>query len=393
LRSALTALGIIIGVSAVIALTAVGSGTTSSIKSSLEGLGTNLLTISNNFARRGGGGGLVRFGSSQTITLEDAQAIQALNDPRIAGIAPVVQGNQQLKHGANNISAAVIGTWPDYATVRNSAPAQGAFFNQQDLEDGALVAVLGYDIAQQLFPGASPLGQTVELAGVSFTIIGALPDKGSSFGSGGSDVLIPLTTYLQRVGRASALPPTHVSSIAIKAANPADLTPVQNELTNLLAQRHDTPNPSDYGFRIQNQADQLEALNSVSQTLSLFLGGVAGISLLVGGIGIMNIMLVSVTERTREIGVRKALGAKPRDILTQFLVEAILLSLGGGLLGVLIGVGAAQVLGGALKLTPVITGSSVLISVVFALAVGVFFGFYPAQRAARLDPVESLRYE
>jgi putative ABC transport system permease protein len=392
LRSVLTALGVIIGVAAVIALTGVGQGSTANITRSLESLGTNLLTVSG--GRGGGPPGLVRFGGPQTITVKDAQAIQEQFAAQVAGVAPVSQGNHQVKFGANNTNATVIGTWPAYATVRNAQPEQGSFFTEADNQARRRVAVLGYQVAQDLFGGSDPLGQKIKIAGVSFTVVGVLPDKGDSgFASPNSQILVPLSTYIQRLGRSNNRGEPTVSQVYVQGLSKDTLKDLQNQITDFMAARHKLTNPDEYDFSVQNQADALASVNQVTQTLTLFLGGVAGISLLVGGIGIMNIMLVSVTERTREIGIRKALGAKPRDILTQFLVESVVLSVGGGVLGILLGLGLARSVGKLLSITPIFSAGSMALAFAFSVMVGVFFGYYPALRAARLDPVESLRYE
>lgn len=249
-------------------------------------------------------------------------------------------------------------------------------------------------MAQDLFGGSDPLGQKIKIAGISFTVVGVLPDKGDSgFASPNSQILVPLNTYLQRLGRSNNRGEPTVNQVYIQGLSKDTLKDLQNQITDFMAERHKISNPDEYDFSVQNQADALASVNQVTQTLTLFLGGVAGISLLVGGIGIMNIMLVSVTERTREIGIRKALGAKPRDILTQFLVESVVLSVGGGLLGIALGLGLARSVGNLMHITPLFSLSSVLLAFAFSAAVGVFFGYYPALRAARLDPVESLRYE
>ncbi|GIW36215.1 MAG: ABC transporter permease [Meiothermus sp.] len=393
LRSILTTLGVIIGVAAVVALTMVGQGSTANITRTLQSLGTNLLTIGSATGGRGGGFGLVRFGGPQTITLADAEAVKAAFAGRLAGVAPALQSNQQVKVGASNLNATVIGTWPDYASVRNAQPAEGSFFGEADVQSRRRVAVIGYGIAQDLFGGQDPIGQRLRIAGISFTVVGVLPDKGDSgFASPNYQVMVPLSTYLQRLARSSSGEP-RVNAIYVQAPDKDSLSRLQQELTDFMAQRRKVSDPSEYDFSVQNQADALASVNQVAQTMTLFLGGVAGISLLVGGIGIMNIMLVSVTERTREIGIRKALGAKPRDILTQFLVESVVLSVGGGILGIFLGLAMAGSVGQLLRVTPVFDPFSMVLAFVFSVAVGVFFGFYPASRAARLDPVESLRYE
>jgi putative ABC transport system permease protein len=395
-RSILTALGVIIGVAAVIALTSLGSGATGGITKQLEGLGTNLLTVGSGAASRNGppGGGLVRSGGQQTITMGDVKAIKDLGAD-IAGVAPTIQTNTQAKFASTNMTVTVIGTTPDYEIVRNSSVEKGAWFSTNDVNGRKRVAVIGYQVQTDLFGDTPALGQKLKMSGVSFTVVGVMPDKGNSgFSSPNSQVFVPLNTFQQRLSRnSSSNGQLTVQSISIQGKNKDTLKQLQQTITDLLSVRHKKETPDDYDFNVSNQADALSSVNQITTILTLFLGGVAGISLLVGGIGIMNIMLVSVTERTREIGIRKALGAKPRDILTQFLVEAFVLSVGGGIIGIVIGLALAFGAGGAIKITPVVSASSVLLAFGFSAAVGIFFGYYPASQAAKLDPVESLRYE
>ena len=393
LRSILTALGVIIGVGAVIALTSLGSGATSGIQAQLAGLGTNLLTVSSGQARQGGPPGLVRGGGTPTITVGDLKAIATLEG--VAGVAPTVQKSVQAKAGSENTSSTVIGTWPAYETVRNSAVATGVWFTESDLTGRKRLAVIGYQVQQDLFAGADAVGQKIKLAGVTFTIVGVMSDKGNSgFASPNGNIFVPLTTYQQRLGaQSSSSGEQTVQSISVQGATKEGMTDLQNRITDVLSVRHQKPTSDEYDFNVQNQADLLSSVNQITTILTLFLGGVAGISLLVGGIGIMNIMLVSVTERTREIGIRKALGAKPRDILTQFLVEAMVLSIGGGAIGILIGLALAFGGGSLVNITPVVSTGSIILAFTFSAGVGIFFGYYPASRAAKLDPVESLRYK
>ncbi len=396
LRSGLTTLGVIIGVAAVIALTAIGAGSTAGITKQLEGLGTNLLTVSSQRPGGGGGGfGLVRGGGRQTITLKDVDAIKTFSSSRITAVAPTLQRNVQVKAGDNNLSSSIIGSWPEYSLVRNSAVELGSFFSQADVDGRKRTAVIGYEVATTLFTTpALALGQKIKISGISFTVVGTLPDKGNSgFQSPNTQVIIPLSTYLQRIGRQDSSGPATVQSVYIQGTNKDDLSKLQADLTDMIALRHKLDDPTNYDFGVQNQADALSSLNSITQMLTLLLAGIASISLLVGGIGIMNIMLVSVTERTREIGIRKALGAQPRDILTQFLVEAFVLSVGGGLIGMALGAGLALLAAQLMSLTPIFTLSSILLAFGFSAAVGIFFGYYPASRAAKLDPVDALRYE
>ncbi|GEM45674.1 ABC transporter permease [Deinococcus cellulosilyticus] len=388
MRSILTALGVIIGVASVVALTGIGSGTTSSITRSLEGLGTNLLTISSDANSRTG---LVQQSTRATLTRSDLRAIQTFSPQRIQGVAPTAQTSTQARRDGENLSVNVIGSSPDYETVRNSTPEQGSFFTMNDAQGRRKVAVIGFEVASTLFPSEDALGGTFRLNNQTFTVVGVLEDKGSSgFTSPNTQVIVPFETFETTLGREQN---GNINSIYVQAANEKDLSDLQLDLTDLLDARHRIASEADRDFSIQNQADVLQSLSTITSTLTLFLGGVAGISLLVGGIGIMNIMLVSVTERTREIGIRKALGATPLGIRTQFLIEATLLSISGGVIGILVGLGLAYGVGALINTPPVPSVSSIGLAFLFSLGVGVFFGYYPASRASLLDPVESLRYE
>ena len=393
-RSILTALGVIIGVAAVIALTSLGSGATSGITKQFEGLGTNLLTVSSGQASNERGPSIVRTTTQQTITLGDVEALRNIGE-NVAGVAPTVQSNAQAKFDATNMNVTVIGTWPDYETVRNSSVERGTWFTNSEVTARKRMAVIGYEVGTDLFGNIDPLGKQFKIGGISFTVIGVLPDKGNSgFGSPNTQVFVPLATYQQRLGKQSGSGgETTVQSVSVAAKDKNVLDQLEGQITDVLSMRHKKSDPADYDFNVANQADALSSVNQITVILNLFLGGVAGISLLVGGIGIMNIMLVSVTERTREIGIRKALGAKPRDILSQFLVEAFVLSVGGGLIGVILGMALAFGVGAVTNITPIIGLSSIALAFGFSAAVGIFFGYYPALRAAKLDPVESLRYE
>jgi putative ABC transport system permease protein len=392
-RSLLTALGVIIGVAAVIALTGIGGAVSANITGQFSDLGTNQLTIASGEAQNGPPG-LVAAGAQQTVSLEDAKAIRDLGDSRITGVLPTLQKQFQIKAGDTNKNYTVVGTWANYGTIQNATPQYGIFFTEADETSRLRVAVLGFNVANEFFGGGeAALGQRVSINGISFEVVGVLPDKGSGFNSTNDHVLVPLNTFLQRLGKDETIyGETVIDSIAVQTSDTEVMEGLQADLVRLMAVRHDTPNPDDYDFNINNQVDTLSTLNSILTILQIFLGAVAGISLLVGGIGIMNIMLVSVTERTREIGIRKALGAKPRDILAQFLLESIVLSGSGGLLGVMLGILISALASSAFgALTIPVTGT--IIAFTFAVAVGVFFGWYPARRAAGLHPVDSLRYE
>jgi putative ABC transport system permease protein len=394
-RSLLTALGVIIGVASVITLTGLGGAVSAYVNGQFAALGTNQLTIASGEASDGPpGGGLVAAGQQLTVSLEDAEAIRDLNDARITNVLPTVQSQFQVKAGDTNKNYMVLGTWSNYSEVRDAKPEVGYFFTSGDETARLRVAVLGFNVAEHLFGSSeAALAQRISINGIGFEVVGVLPDKGSGFNSANDNVIIPLSTFLQRFEKKDTIySETSVDSIAVQTSDNDVMTELQADLERLMAARHDTPNPADYDFNITNQKDTLGTLNTILNLLQVFLGVIAGISLLVGGIGIMNIMLVSVTERTREIGIRKALGAKPRDILTQFLLESIVLSGAGGLIGLILGITLSAVGSGLFGyLTIPVTGTVIAFS--FAVAVGMFFGWYPARRAAALDPVDSLRYE
>src|SRR4051794_38986875 len=395
LRTFLTMLGIIIGVAAVISLLAIGAGATSSITANLTKNGTNLVTISPGGGQQGGVASAA--GSLQTLTYEDAQALADLGASiGIAGVSLEKNGNAQVAYGSTNSNSRIVGAVPAYQTVHDANVARGNFISDQNQSDTATVAVLGSNVATTLFKGADPIGATIKISGQPYQVIGVMESKGGSgFGSPDDNVFVPLSTSLRRLFgfRSAGVVGQPVSSVAIKATDAKSVQGVIDQATTLLRTRHKLAASKSSDFTVTNQADQLASLNSVTQTLTLFLGAVAGISLLVGGIGVMNIMLVSVTERTREIGIRKAIGARRADVLRQFLIEAVVMSILGGLVGIGLGMGIARGVTASGFTKTVVSPSSVVIAFSCAVAVGVFFGIYPANRASRLNPIDALRFD
>ena len=391
LRSGLTVLGIVIGVAAVIAMLAVGNGAQDSITGSISGIGTNLL-----FVFRGGQDQNNR--NEQPLTLQDAEA---LNDPfaapSVAAVSPVLQTNAEVTYGGEVTTTSIVGALPSYFPVRNLAVTEGEALSEEHVLGRASVAVIGPETADKLFGRREGLtGETIRIGGAPFRIIGVLESKGGgSFGSEDDRVVIPLTTAQTRLVRRGVR--DQVDIIFVQAVSAEQVPAASQEVTDILSQRHRTEIGAP-DFTVFSQEDFLSTAATITGVLTIFLGGIAAISLLVGGIGIMNIMLVSVTERTREIGLRKALGARRRDILVQFLTESSLLSLLGGVIGILLGwliaaiVGRVAVAMGT-AFTPRVGVDSVLLATIFSAAVGLFFGIYPANRAAGLEPVEALRYE
>jgi putative ABC transport system permease protein len=391
LRSGLTVLGIVIGVAAVIAMLAVGQGAQASITGSISGIGTNLL-----FVFRGDSGDNVR--NPKPLTLGDADALRdQFAAPSIEAVAPALQGNGLVSFSGEQTSTQLFGVTPDYFQVRNLNIAEGELITEEHMLGRASVVLLGSDVADALFGRTNGLvGETVRIEGQPFRVIGILETKGGgAFGSEDDQVIIPFTTAQARLIRRSTS--DRVDIIFVQAVD-GDLVPqASDEIAQILRTRHRTPVGAD-DFTVFTQQDLLTTFESITGILTIFLGGIAGISLLVGGIGIMNIMLVSVTERTREIGLRKALGARRRDILIQFLTESSLLSLIGGLIGIGLGwlisfiVGRIAAASGT-AFTPIVGVDAILLATIFSAAVGLFFGIYPANRAASLEPVEALRYE
>ncbi len=392
LRSGLTVLGIVIGVAAVIAMLAVGNGASASITGSINQVGTNLLFVFRGARNK------TNVRNSRPLTISDANALlDPYAAPDVQAVAPVVQGSGTVDFGGETATASVIGATASYRTVRNISLLDGDFISEEQDLGRASVAVIGVDIADKLFGHRDGLiGETIRVNGQPFRIIGVLtPQGGSSFGSEDSEVLVPLSTASARL--LSRSNPDAVDVVYVQATDFQTVNAASDEISQILRTRHRTPVGMD-DFTVFTQESILSTVQSVTGVLTIFLGGIAAISLLVGGIGIMNIMLVSVTERTREIGLRKALGARKRDILVQFLAESSLLSLMGGIIGIIFGWLIAFIVGRVAaatgnNFTPIVGMDSVLLATLFSAAVGLFFGIYPANRAAGLEPVEALRYE
>jgi len=390
LRSILAMLGIIIGVSAVISMLAIGAGTQKAVIDQFTAMGTNLLVVRP--GQRGTGG--VMSGTQQNLTLEDAQAILD-QVPGIRAITPVVGGQAQVKYFSKNARTNVQGVAVTYLTIRNYEVERGESFSENDVNRNARDAIVGPVTAENLFGAQDPVGQTVKINGINFRVVGVLKSKGDQgFFNPDDQILIPYTTAMRQVfGSTTAATLNAVREIDIQANEGADLDKLQADTLALLRKRHRLQPGAQDAVNIRNQAEFLEARSKATEMFTVLLGSTASISLLVGGIGIMNIMLVTVTERTREIGIRKAIGAKDWDILSQFLVEAVLMSVLGGLIGVALGVGASDLIGRFSDYATIVKPFSVVLSLTFACFVGIFFGFYPATRAAKLDPIECLRYE
>jgi putative ABC transport system permease protein len=390
LRTGLTILGIVIGVAAVIAMLGVGQGASNSITNQINSLGTNLLFVSRSFGARG-------QTNPQPLTIADATALgDPSQAPDVAQVSPVINGNATLTAAGVNYTTEATGINANYPAMRNYTLSDGAFFTQNQITGRASVCVIGVDVANNLFNTTTGLvGQTIRMNKQPFTIVGVLNSVGGGgFGSADNIFLIPFTTAQVRLNSRN---PQQVGQILVQATSANTVTAASDEITSILRARHHI-NTATLDFSVLSQASFVQSAQTITGTFTIFLGGVAGISLLVGGIGIMNIMLVSVTERTREIGLRKALGARKRDILVQFLTESAMLSLLGGLIGIGLGYIIAGVVGriaaaSGTNLTPAVGVDSILIATLFSTAIGVFFGIYPANRAAGLEPVEALRYE
>ncbi|MBI2216556.1 MAG: ABC transporter permease [Candidatus Rokubacteria bacterium] len=392
LRSMLTMLGIIIGVGAVIAMIAVGAGAQARVAEQIQSLGSNLILILSGSVTSGG----IRMGhgSQQTITEDDAAAIQR-EIPAVQVAAPVTRGTAQVVYGNLNWSTVILGVTPEYLEARDWPLAAGRAINPEEVDGAMKVALMGQTTAENLFGDSDPLGQIIRIRKVPFTAVGVLGRKGqNTWGQDQDDVImIPLSTAKKKVLGSSQANPRAVGAISVKVRAGENMVEAEGQIRALMRQRHKLQPYQDDDFFLRNLSEVLQAQEESSRVMTYLLGAIASISLLVGGIGIMNIMLVSVTERTREIGLRMAVGARGRDILSQFLVEAVTLSLIGGAIGIALGLGASAAISYYFEWRTLVAPEAIALAFGFAATVGVFFGFYPARKAARLDPIEALRYE
>jgi putative ABC transport system permease protein len=389
LRAFLTMLGIIIGVAAVIAMMAIGQGSKQSIQASLSSMGSNMITV---MPQSNTPGSVRLAGSSiQTLKLEDIDAIKRLHSDNINGLSPVVSSSGQAIKAGNNWPTSITGVSPDYLNIRQLKLLDGILFSDNDVRKSAKVCLLGKTVIDNLFPdGSNPIGQIIRFKSIPFQVIGTLVPKGqSNFGQDQDDIIIaPYTTVQNRITATNYLQSIYASAVSEAASDAAT-----QEITNAVRESHKLLPNQDNDFQVRTQAELISTISSTSSMLTVLLTAIAGISLLIGGIGIMNIMYVSVTERTREIGLRMSIGARGKDILMQFLIEAVLISITGGVMGVLLGVTSAYLISYFLSWPILISQSSIVISFVVCGITGIFFGYYPAQKASRLDPIEALRYE
>ncbi|MBL8416580.1 MAG: ABC transporter permease [Propionivibrio sp.] len=389
MRTALTMLGMVIGVGSVVLMLAIGQGAQYAVAQTISTMGSNLYILISGSTSTSG----VRTGSGfgPTLNVADAEAISELDD--ITHVAPVHQGTQQLVYGAKNWSTTVVGTTPSYLDARAWTLTSGYAFGESDVRSASRVALIGKTAAENLFDREDPIGKTIRIRQTPFVIIGTLAAKGQNLDGRDQDdtVIIPLTTAQRKVFGVPFA--GSVRTIILQASSAEAMPAVEKSVTALLRQRHRLREDMDNDFYIRNLAAAADSAAETTRVMSLLLGAIASVSLLVGGIGIMNIMLVSVTERTREIGIRMAIGARQKDILTQFLLEAIMISIAGCLIGLLLGIGGALLINAITDMVIVISGGAVIVAFAVAAGVGVFFGFYPARKAAALDPIEALRYQ
>jgi putative ABC transport system permease protein len=390
LRAFLTMLGIIIGVGAVIAMVAIGQGSKKSIQDQLSSMGSNMITIRPNSNQTPGGGARLDASNVQTLSLDDIKAIQS-QAQYINAVSPAVQGRGQAINGSMNWPTTMQGVSPDFLTIRNWPLKEGSAFIEADVNGAAKVCLIGQTVVDNIFePGDDPVGKTIRFNKIPFKIIGVLAEKGeNAFGQDQDDILLaPYTTVQKRI---LAIP--YIQTIYASAMNSESSEPATQELSQILRTTHKLTSNAQDDFTVRTQAELISTFSSTSQLLTVLLAAIAGISLLVGGIGIMNIMYVSVTERTKEIGLRMSIGARGIDILMQFLIEAIVISITGGIIGVLFGLLASKLIAVFLSWPTLVSESSIILSFVVCAITGIFFGYYPAQKASRLDPIEALRYE
>ena len=384
LRTFLTALGIIIGVASVISMISIGEGARQQTLSTISKFGTNIITIKpgNKKSRH------VSTGKVDTLMLKDATFIEQ-NVPLITGVAAQVYRSAQLKFRNKNTNTTVRGTGKNYRRLANFEMQKGRYFNQQEINVAKRVCVLGATVVKNLFAGANALGETIKVDGKNFMVIGMTEPKGAlSWFDPDDQIFIPVSTAQKRVFGMN-----HIQSIDVQASKIEDLEVIKEDITQLLRIRHNIANGKENDFYVQNSSQWLNSWGDAAKTFTYLLGGIAAISLMVGGIGIMNIMLVSVTERTREIGIRKAIGAKKKEILEQFLIESVLISFLGGGAGILLGIGISEIVSNIGEWETIVSTQSILLAFGFSVGIGIFFGFYPANKAANMNPIEALRYE